>query len=101
MTDTHDRAREALAEIAEGIAHDGAWIAGCGPSAMADIIALVAEQDRRIAELEAENERLLYVLGGVHGAIKTGRNEPLMIWKDQIEIAIETARRALKGDDNG
>lgn len=45
--------------------------------------------DARIAELEAENERLRYVLGGVAGAIKTGRYEPLMIWRDQIEIALK------------
>lgn len=29
-----------------------------------------------------EIEWLRYVLGGVRGAIKTGRNEPLQIWLD-------------------
>lgn len=37
-----------------------------------------------------EIERLRYVLGGVRSAILTGRNEPLMIWKDQIDIALST-----------
>jgi hypothetical protein len=41
----------------------------------------------RIRELEAENARLRYVLGGVAAAIDTGRNEPLVIWLEQIEIA--------------
>ena len=40
-----------------------------------------------------EVERLLYVLDGVAGAIDTGRNEPLQVWRDQINIA----RQALKG----
>lgn len=35
-----------------------------------------------------EIERLRYVLEGVRAAIKTGRNEPLQVWKDQIEIAL-------------
>lgn len=35
-----------------------------------------------------EIELLRYVLGGVRDAIKTGRNEPLAIWKDQIDIAL-------------
>ena len=35
-----------------------------------------------------EIERLRYVLGGVRDAIKTGRNEPLVIWKEQIDIAL-------------
>jgi hypothetical protein len=39
--------------------------------------------------LKAESAQLRYVLGGVRDAIKTGRNEPLMIWKDQIEIALQ------------
>lgn len=38
--------------------------------------------------LRAENERLRYVLAGVRGAIQTGRNEPLVIWKEQIDIAL-------------
>lgn len=48
---------------------------------------LVAAKDARIKELEAENQRLLYVLGGVAAAIDTGRNEPLVIWREQIDIA--------------
>ena len=36
----------------------------------------------------AEIERLRYVLEGVRAAIKTGRNEPLQIWRDQIDIAL-------------
>lgn len=31
---------------------------------------------------------LRYVLGGVRDAIRTGRNEPLVIWKEQIDIAL-------------
>jgi len=41
----------------------------------------------RLRDLEAENARLRYVLGGVAAAIDTGRNEPLVIWREQIEIA--------------
>ena len=41
----------------------------------------------RIDALEAERDRLRYVLDGVAGAIDTGRNEPLVIWREQIEIA--------------
>ena len=48
-----------------------------------DILALCDEVER----LRAENERLRYVLDGVAGAIHTGRNEPLQIWRDQINIA--------------
>lgn len=40
-----------------------------------------------VEALEAENHRLRYVLDGVAAAIDTGRNEPLQIWRDQIEIA--------------
>ncbi|MBF5078547.1 hypothetical protein F1642_05130 [Paracoccus sp. NBH48] len=40
--------------------------------------------------LREENERLRYVLDGVRGAISTGRNEPLMVWLDQINIALST-----------
>ena len=47
----------------------------------------------RAEKAEAERERLLYVLDGVAGAIDTGRNEPLQVWRDQINIA----RQALKG----
>lgn len=35
-----------------------------------------------------EIERLRYVLGGVRDAIKTGRNEAIGIWKEQIDIAL-------------
>lgn len=38
-----------------------------------------------------EINRLRYVLGGVRDAIKTGRNEPLVIWKEQIDIALGEA----------
>lgn len=41
----------------------------------------------------SEIERLRYVLGGVRDAIKTGRNEPLVIWKEQIDIALGEADR--------
>lgn len=37
-----------------------------------------------------EIERLRYVLAGVRGAIQTGRNEPLVIWKEQIDIALSS-----------
>ena len=39
-----------------------------------------------------EIERLRYVLDGVRGAIQTGRNEPLRIWKDQIDIALDATK---------
>jgi ribosomal 30S subunit maturation factor RimM len=42
----------------------------------------------RIQALEDENARLRYVLGGVAAAIDTGRNEPLVVWREQIEIAL-------------
>lgn len=47
--------------------------------------------ETRIAMLNADSEidRLRYVLDGVRGAIKTGRNEPLVIWKEQIDIVLE------------
>ena len=47
--------------------------------------------DERVQALEAENARLRYVLSGVRGAIKTGRNEPLVIWAEQIDIALDTS----------
>lgn len=40
------------------------------------------------SKLHAEIDRLRYVLSGVRGAIQTGRNESLQIWKDQIDIAL-------------
>lgn len=50
----------------------------------------------RAEKAEDEVKRLLYVLDGVAGAIDTGRNEPLQVWRDQINIA----RQALKGQTN-
>ena len=44
--------------------------------------------DGRCLESASEIERLRYVLGGVRDAIMTGRNEPLVIWKEQIDIAL-------------
>ena len=44
--------------------------------------------DPRVVAMRNEIERLRYVLGGVRGAIKTGRNEPLVIWTEQIDIAL-------------
>ena len=43
----------------------------------------------KMLEADAEIERLRDVLDGVRGAILTGRNEPLQIWKDQIDIALD------------
>lgn len=40
-----------------------------------------------------EIDRLRYVLAGVRGAIQTGRNEPLVIWKEQIDIALNSESR--------
>lgn len=51
----------------------------------ADLLAALAD----LADAQAQEiERLRYVLEGVRGAIDTGRNEPLMIWRDQISIAL-------------
>ncbi len=42
-----------------------------------------------LADAQAQEiARLRWVLGGVRRAIDTGRNEPLMIWRDQINIAL-------------
>jgi hypothetical protein len=46
------------------------------------------EAGDKVAGLTEEIQRLRYVLEGVRGAIKTGRNEPIAIWLDQIEIAL-------------
>ena len=47
----------------------------------ADLLAALAD----LADAQAqENARLRYVLEGVRGAIDTGRNEPLMIWRAAI-----------------
>ena len=56
------------------------------------IVTLRALSDALEAE-QSENAVLRYVLGGVRGAIKTGRNEPLQIWLDQINIALDADRR--------
>ena len=61
---------------------------------------LCTPTDERVQALEAENARLRYVLGGVRGAIKTGRNEPLVIWAEQIDIALDT-RAALRDMEGG
>jgi hypothetical protein len=61
------------------------------------------EQSRALGEavmhltIDATNRALRYrhVLEGVKGAIDTGRNEPLQIWRDQITIALDDL--ALKG----
>ena len=53
--------------------------------------------ESRWRDADAENERLKYVLDGVAAAIDTGRNDPLVIWRDQIEIA----RTDLKGSSHG
>ena len=55
------------------------------------LTALAQEHARRVKQDEVV-ERLQYVLGGVAAAIDTGRNEPLKIWREQIDIA----RAALK-----
>ena len=53
--------------------------------ALRDTVAALAD----LADAQAqENARLRYVLEGVRDAIDTGRNEPLMIWRDQINIAL-------------
>lgn len=46
---------------------------------------------RRIETDEEKINRYRYVLDGVLSAIKTGRNEQLQIWKEQIEIALDDA----------
>lgn len=68
---------------------DGTWLADSQhlqPERLPDAEYVRAD---RIAELEAENARLRYVLEGVRGAIMTGRNEPLVIWREQIDIALD------------
>ncbi|MBA4282021.1 hypothetical protein [Ralstonia sp.] len=40
---------------------------------------------------EAKVARFRRVLEGVKGAIETGRSEPLFIWRDQINIALDDA----------
>lgn len=52
----------------------------------------LAPTDAQVRALVEDRQRLIYVLEGVHAAIKTGRNEPLEIWRGQIEIALEAVR---------
>jgi len=44
--------------------------------------------EAQLAAARADADRYRYVLGGVRDAIKTGRNEPLMVWRDQIDIVL-------------
>lgn len=53
---------------------------------------IVDATDAQVAALVEDRQRLIYVLEGVHAAIRTGRNEPLEIWREQIEIALEAVR---------
>jgi hypothetical protein len=56
----------------------------------ADVLSLMEmlAKDRKERDAaRAERDRLIYVLGGVRRAIQTGRNEPLQIWSEQIDIA--------------
>lgn len=75
---------------AADIAASNARLIAAAPDMRATILALCDAQDslcNALDETRAENERLRYVLDGVAGAIDTGRNEPLQIWRDQINIA--------------
>lgn len=58
------------------------------------------EMQDRIAVLEAERDKLLWLVEGLCAAIDTGRNEPLVIWREQAEIAgvAPHPRAALKGE---
>ena len=87
---------------ADRIAAERIWIKPCDPCDRADDYYLCSPEylDGRettyvradLAEAQAqENARLRWLLGGVRGAIDTGRNEPLMIWRDQINIALGDA----------
>lgn len=56
--------------------------------ALRDTVAALAD----LADAQAQEiARLRWVLGGVRRAIDTGRNDPLMIWRDQINIALGDA----------
>lgn len=56
--------------------------------ALRDAVAALAD----LADAQAQEiARLRWVLGGVRRAIDTGRNEPLMIWRDQINITLGDA----------
>jgi hypothetical protein len=61
-----------------------------------EAISALEAKDAEIARLREDRDRLWYVLEGVAGAIDTGRNEPLVIWREQIEIA----RAALAEGEN-
>ena len=82
---------------------NAAHIARCDPDSIRSIAAYVAELERQVAaRIRADEreraDRYRYVLEGVLGAIKTGRNEPLVIWKEQIEIALSDAAIRNMGD---
>jgi hypothetical protein len=55
--------------------------------------------EERLAEAWEALVRYRYVLGGVRDAIKTGRNEPLMIWADQVDIALSDTTIAKIGGE--
>ena len=70
---------------AMGKANTGLFLAA---PALRDTVAALAD----LADAQAQEiARLRWVLGGVRRAIDTGRNEPLMIWRDQINIALGDA----------
>jgi hypothetical protein len=59
---------------------------------IASLSAQLADSEATRVAAEARVEVLEYVLGGVKSAIDTGRNEPLQIWRDQIDIASKGAK---------
>lgn len=76
---------EDIRSAGEGAAQEAAANArliAAAPTLAADTLRLLDEIER----LATENERLRYVLDGVAAAIDTGRNEPLHIWRGQIDI---------------
>jgi len=52
------------------------------------LLKLLEKEKRKSEQLEAEIARLRYVLDGVAAAIDTGRNGPLVIWREKIKIAL-------------
>ena len=60
------------------------------------LIAALKASEARVKVLEGEQDRLIYVLAGVAGAIDTGRNEPLAVWRDQIRIALDAMKGGAK-----
>ena len=80
-------------------AHESGWIAGedwgAAERARAALHRILAAlepvplRDEALIRATEEIQRLRYVLEGVAGAIDTGRNEPLVIWREQINIALE------------